>query len=172
MYKTSPKCIFRGQFFESYLFNRTDAELNNNQILSLDFVTSMAFSRYSWTVLLALRFRKSYSRDKTRVASTGVSPIPFWMVLWMMFAIVFAVPTFATSLAGLPAITIIGSDDDAASHTCSFNHITVVGVAMDVITFQAPLIITVILRFYLYTRGLYSLHDAPFSVLSRRLRCV
>ena len=125
------------------------------------------FRRYSWTVLLALRFRRSYSRDKTRVASTGISPIPFWMV-WM-FAIVLAIPTFATSLAGLPATTI-GSDDDAARHTCSFNHITVVGVAMDIITFQAPLIITVILSIYLYIRGLYSLHDAPFSVLSRRLR--
>jgi hypothetical protein len=55
------------------------------------------------------------------------------MVLCMIFAIVFAIPTFATSLAGLSAITI-GSDDDAASHTCSFNHITVVCVAMDVIT--------------------------------------
>lgn len=73
------------------------------------------------------------------------------------------------SFAGLP-VTTIGSDDDAASHTCSFDHITTVGVAMDVITFQAPLVITVILNVYLYIRGLNSLKDSPFSVLSRRLR--
>ena len=73
------------------------------------------------------------------------------------------------SLAGLPATTI-GSDDDTANHTCSFNHITAVGVAMDVITFQAPLVITVVLNVYLYIRGLNSLKDAPFAVLSRRLR--
>ena len=72
-------------------------------------------------------------------------------------------------MTGLPATTI-GSDDDSVSTvTCSFNHVSRVGIAMDLLTFQTPLVVAVGFNLYLYMRGLNSLKDVPFSVLSRRL---
>eukprot|EP01036_Dinobryon_divergens_P024780 gene24780-33258_t len=118
--------------------------------------------------LAAVRFRRSFSSRKDGPENASAPPIPFW---WIWAGnVLLEIPTFLMSVGGL-AVTTVGADDDGNSSNwrCSFNHISTEGIALDIITYQGPLVLTVIVCVYLYFQGLVALKDTPFSVQSRHM---
>ena len=67
---------------------------------------------YSWTVLLAVRFRRSFSSRKDGPENASTPPIPFWWI-WVG-NVLLEIPTLLMSVGGL-AVTTVGADDDGNS---------------------------------------------------------
>ena len=73
---------------------------------------TLFLAAYSWTVLLAIRFRRSFNSRKDGSQAASAPPIPYW---WIWAGnILLETPTFFISVAGLAATTV-GADDDGNS---------------------------------------------------------
>lgn len=117
---------------------------------------------YGWTVMLAFRFRDSFSEKKI----TGI-PKTLWKV-WAIpagFALVVLIAAFASN----DAVTV-ESTEAHTNRSCTFNHNTVTGIALDLATFQGPLLITIVLNCLTYLKGLRALSNTPQSVMARQMR--
>ena len=117
--------------------------------------------------MLAIRFRRSYSTNKMRSAATSTPPVPLWS-MWIL-SLLLAIPTLLISFSGA-SVTTVGPDNDTSDQQCSFDHVSNVGIALDIITFQTPLVLTIAGNIYLYSRGIYSLKNTPYSVRCRQLK--
>eukprot|EP01032_Pedospumella_encystans_P022168 gene22168-25124_t len=113
--------------------------------------------------MLALRFRSS----QNVAAQFNKPPVPMWAV-W-------AIPL-------LPAIAILivsytvhdvayaRSNSNETNQSCQFDHSSAAGILVDIVCFQAPLIVITFANVYMYVRGLSSLHNAPHSVIARQMK--
>ncbi len=129
----------------------------------LPFVVYFFLVSSGWTVMLALRFRSS----QNVAAQFNKPPIPMWAV-W-------AIPL-------LPAIAILvvsysvhdvayaRSNSNETNQSCQFDHSSAAGILVDIVCFQAPLIVITFANIYMYARGLSSLHNAPHSVIARQMK--
>ncbi len=112
--------------------------------------------------MLAFRFRDSHQEKK----ATG-PPVPMY-VIWAIpipFALVVMIAAFSTG-----TVTTVETTDADTNQSCTFNHNTITGIVLDLATFQGPLLLTIIVNCYSYTKGLLALSNTPHSVVARQMR--
>ncbi len=112
--------------------------------------------------MLAFRFRSSHQEKK----SSG-PPLPMY-VIWCIpipFALAVLIAGFATG-----DVTTVESNAADTNQSCTFDHDATTGIVLDLITFQVPLLVTIIVNCYSYTKGLLALSNTPHSVVARQMR--
>lgn len=115
---------------------------------------------FGWTIMLALRFRSSHDR------TADGSSLPF-LAVWT--------PPIVLTLALAILIWAIGNvaevqhGDSKYDKACTFNHDEWNGVILDVVVFQTPIVLTILLNTVIYGYGLAALGNAPHSVLARQM---
>lgn len=118
---------------------------------------------FGWTAMLAYRFRSSHSQTK----KLAPPPVSMWVV-WaapLIPACTVLIAAFVTY-----KVSIVESSSSNTNRTCTFNHDTRTGIFVDLITLQAPLLITILINCYSYGKGLYYLRNTPQSVLARQMK--
>lgn len=117
---------------------------------------------YGWTVLLAFRFRSSHTEKK----ASG-PPVPMWVVWATPLPLCLSI--FITAFAAGDATTVQSNNSDT-NQSCTFNHDSTTGIVLDLLTFQCPLLLTILVNCYSYSRGLMALRNTPHSVMARQMR--
>jgi len=113
--------------------------------------------------MLALRFRSS----QNVAAQFNKPPIPMWAV-WvipLLPAIVILVVSYTVH-----DVAYARSNSNETNQSCQFDHSSAAGILVDIVCFQAPLIVITFANIYMYARGLSSLHNAPHSVIARQMK--
>ena len=116
-----------------------------------------------WTVMLALRFRNS----QNVAAQFNRPPVPLWAV-W-------AIPTIPAIVMLIMSesrsdVTDARTNSSDTNQSCQFNHSSAAGILTDLICFQAPLIVSILLNVYTYAHGLMALRNSPHSVIARQMK--
>ncbi len=117
---------------------------------------------YGWTVLLAMRFRTSHQEKKA--SGPPVSMYIIWLIP-LPFALTVLISAFASG-----DVSTVEANDSDTNQSCVFDHASTAGIALDLVTFQMPLLVTIIVNCYFYTRGLLALSNTPHSVIARQMR--
>jgi hypothetical protein len=89
-------------------------------------------------------------------------------VIWAIpipFALTVLIAAFSTG-----TVTTVETTDADTNQSCTFNHNTITGIVLDLATFQGPLLVTIIVNCYSYTKGLLALSNTPHSVVARQMR--
>ncbi len=149
-------------FYYIMQFLVTSSELKIFCNLYLPTVVFFFLCSYGWTVLLAFRFRSSHTEKKT-----AGPPVPMY-VIWAIpvpFALAVLIAAFSTG-----DVTTVESNDADTNQSCTFNHDKLTGIILDLMTFQGPLLVTIIVNCYSYTKGLLALSNTPHSVVARQMR--
>lgn len=60
--------------------------------------------------------------------------------------------------------------DNHEDFSCSFDHESTPGIIIDLICFQFPLLVTIFINIYSYTKGIYVLKNSPGSVIARQMK--
>ena len=118
---------------------------------------------FGWTVLIAFKFRSSKSWFLPTEKSIVV---PFWTVWVGAFLLV--VPAIICDIVEPNIVSSSISTENTIM--CVYNHTTKTGKAIDVLTLQVPLTLTILINLYSYSRGLWALRDSPHSVLAKNMR--
>jgi len=129
----------------------------------IPFVVYFFLVSSGWTVMLALRFRSS----QNVAAQFNKPPIPMWAV-WvipLLPAIVILVVSYTVH-----DVAYARSNSNETNQSCQFDHSSAAGILVDIVCFQAPLIVITFANIYMYARGLSSLHNAPHSVIARQMK--
>lgn len=124
------------------------------------FVTS-----YCCTIILALRFRTLNDMNAQRKA--WVPPIGLNYV-WI-FPLFCSIPIFISAWATNDVTTVHVNDSDT-NQVCTFNHDSILGESLDLVFFQLPLLMTIIINGYSYIKGVRALRNSPHSVVARQMR--
>lgn len=120
---------------------------------------------FGWTVMLALRFRKSHEMQDGRVLLYRPS-IPLWGI-WVI-SLVLILPTVILNSVEYSSL----SAEETGTSICSYNHDETIPVTIDIITVQFPLCLTILVNIHSYFIGLRALQDSPQSVVARQMRRV
>ena len=118
---------------------------------------------FGWTAMLAYRFRLSHSETKKLAAP----PVSMWVV-WtapLLFSGTVLLAAFITD-----QVTTVEASSVNTNKTCTFDHDSNTGIYVDLITYQAPLLLTILINCYSYGKGLYYLRNTPQSVLARQMK--
>jgi hypothetical protein len=122
-------------------------------------------SSFGWTIMLALRFRNSLYNGSTTDFSRA---IPFWFIWSISFILI--IPSFLSSLLSKQSVIILVTNLNNTDKVCSFDHNSFIGIFIDIVTFQLPLVFTIIINIYSYSKGLRAIRNTPHSVIARQMK--
>ena len=106
-------------------------------------------SSYGWAVMLAFKFRRVHSSNKLTSSTKQTAPLKF-IYVWL-FAAVLTIPILIAGFVN--GNTNCMHDRDHQYPWCTFNHNKPIGIVMDLVVVQAPLLAAILLNGYLYLRG-------------------
>lgn len=143
--------------------------LNTDQLITfckfyLPTVVYFFICSYLWAILLALRFLMS----KKQTNQYNFGKLVSYRTVWLAPLIPAAADlVMAWSLGG---ITTVHTNSSDTNQSCTFNHDTLHGIIMDMITFQLPMVVATVSIIFFYGKAIFSLKNAPHSVISRQIR--
>jgi hypothetical protein len=120
-------------------------------------------SAYGCTIILALRFKTVNDQDPRKIWRP---PIPLYTI-WIG-PLIFAVPVFILAFATGQVSTVHNNHADT-NQTCTFNHDSILGELLDLLLFQFPLFLTILINGYFYMKGIRTLRNTPHSVIARNM---
>lgn len=143
--------------------------LNTSQLrqfckLYLPLVLFSFLSSFAWTIMLALRFHTTQNIDSGK----AYKPSKNLNHIWIGPAVLAALILIVSAITG--DVTTVHTNDTDTNQACTFNHDTTLGVAMDLICFQIPMIFTILINIYYYSKGIFGIRNAPHSVIGRQMR--
>jgi hypothetical protein len=145
----------------------TSSQLDSFCNFYLPLVIYLFLVSYIWTIMFAVRFRTMKKSTNINKVVTWKPPIKFGR-LWI-FPLVYVLPLFIFSYT-LPNVTKVWINSSDTDQSCTFDHSGVNGVVLDLVYWQIPLLFTILINFYFYTKGLIALRNSPQSVLGRQMR--
>lgn len=120
---------------------------------------------YGYTTNLALRFRTMHGLEsRTVVWKPPVPLIAFWL-----YPLIFAFPVLVGAWV-TGNVTVVHSNSQNINQICTFNHDSIIGETMDIVCFQLPLLLTILVNTYFYAKGVLALRNSPHSVVARQMR--
>lgn len=150
-------CVSMVVYFIIHNSNEANQELSC--AIYIPFPVFFMLCSYGFTALMALRFRHSHSGDLSKART-----VPHWIV-WVI-ALILMLPTIIENVFFYPGVSSFQNNTQG----CTFDHVGLAGVVIDLVTAQCPLLLIIPLNIGLYLLGVKSLTNAPQSVVSRRLR--
>lgn len=130
----------------------------------LSFPIFFFLASWGWTILLALRFRnRGQSSKSNRIPDI---PVPMWSVWAASFVLI--LPTLIAALFSPTSVSEV-EDGPGTNHACVYSFSNRMAKAINIFTFQIPLLITLGVNIYSYSRGLKALRNAPQSVIGRQM---
>jgi hypothetical protein len=142
-------------------------QLNSFCHFYLPLVVYFFLMSYVWTIMFALRFRTMKKPDNLNKIVTWKPPIKFGR-LWI-YPLIYIFPLFILAYT-LPSVTYVWVNSSDTDQSCTFDHGNTDGIVLDFIYFQGPLLLTICINVYYYTKGLIALKNSPQSVLGRQMR--
>lgn len=130
-------------------------------------VIYLFLTSFSFTIMFALRFRTMKKKDNVNKIVTWKPPIPFGR-LWV-FPLIYVIPLLIFAYT-LPNVTKVFANDSDTDQSCTFDHDYTTGTVLDLVYFEIPCMLCIIINIYSYSKGLIALKNAPHSVLGRQMR--
>jgi hypothetical protein len=121
-------------------------------------------SSFWCTTILSSRFRTL--NDSSAQKKVWTPPIKLNYIF--LFPLLSAFPVLIGAWA-TGAVTTVHVNSQDTNQVCSFNHDTIIGMALDLIFFQFPLFCTIVINGYFYTKGVLALRNSPQSVIARQM---
>jgi hypothetical protein len=154
-------------FYYIIQFPISSRQLNAFCHFYLPLVVYFFLMSYIWTIMFALRFRTMKKPDNLNKIVTWKPPIKFGR-LWI-YPLIYIFPLFILAYT-LPSVTYVWVNSSDTDQSCTFDHGNTDGIVLDFIYFQGPLLLTICINVYSYTKGLIALKNSPHSVLGRQMR--
>jgi len=120
---------------------------------------------YGWTMMISLRFRTIKNLANTNKA--WKPPISF-LAIWIL-PLLFTAPLFFLTWLLHGTIKVHANNEDT-NQSCTFNHERQNGVILDIVFFQFPLLLTIVINSISYAKGLWAIRNSPGSVIARQMR--
>ena len=148
--------------------------LNSDQLTSfchfyLPMVVYCFLTSYAWTIMFALRFRimkRSNVQSNRGKLRSWTPPIRF-RYIWI-YPLLYLLPLFVLTFV-LDNATRVFTNKTDTDQSCTFDHDHRNGVILDLVYFQIPLLLTIIINIVTYFKGLYALRNSPHSVIARQM---
>lgn len=121
-------------------------------------------SSFTCTCILSLRFRTMNSQEAQRKVWTPPIHLNY---VWVIPLISFFTVLITAWATGQATTAHINAQD--TNQVCTLNHDTNVGMSMDIVFFQLPLLCTILINGYFYTKGILALRNSPHSVIARQM---
>lgn len=125
---------------------------------------------YGWTIFIAIRFKDSNMLNQPDKTSSKyeMEHQKYWKLVWVV-PFVLVLPTIISDIA-FPGVISQFLNESSAS-ACVYDHSVIAAITIDIVTFQAPIFITICVDMFFYSRGILALvRDTPQSVLARQMR--
>ena len=121
-------------------------------------------SSFCWTIMLALRFHSTQNVD----SGNAFKPLEGLNKIWLLPLFVSVIVLLVSAITG--KVTTVHTNSSDTNQSCTFDHDNTEGIVIDLLTFQAPMILTIIINTYYYGKGIYVLRNSPHSVIGRQMR--
>ena len=154
----------------TYSVNVVTGSSNLSQLCNgyLPFLMYFFVASYGWTIFIAFRCREGNSRNLTRSEFNGMRKQIYFGIVWVV-SFLLQIPVIIFDIVYPGQVSAIASS--ATTRACVYNHSNEAGYTIDLITVQIPVLFTISINLYSYTRGILALvKDTPQSVVARQMR--